>query len=203
MKALMSSLSISPLLSNNTNEETTPQVRYFRRSGRFRCEQFIFVRSNLTCRRNTNVIDRDSCKEATQPARRTNMSAQGAMHQVQGVNFSFYTEKELEALSVCQVTSSSTYDQLGNCIQGGLYSPEMGPATMRARNCSTCGLSFRECPGHFGHIKLCVPVWNPQLFNTLYRLLRYKCFNCNRLSMTNGCQTLIVQIQLIQGRAGR
>ena len=53
-----------------------------------------------------------------QPARRTNMSAQGAMHQVQGVNFSFYTEKELEALSVCQVASSSTYDQLGNCIQG-------------------------------------------------------------------------------------
>ena len=127
------------------------------------------------------------------------MSAQGAMHQVQGVNFSFYTEKELEALSVCQVASSSTYDQLGNCIQGGLYSPEMGPATMRARNCSTCGLSFRECPGHFGHIKLCVPVWNPQLFNTLYRLLRYKCFNCNRLKHDRmAVQTLIVQIQLIQ-----
>ena len=127
------------------------------------------------------------------------MSAQGAMHQVQGVNFSFYTEKELEALSVCQVASSSTYDQLGNCIQGGLYSPEMGPATMRARNCSTCGLSFRECPGHFGHIKLCVPVWNPQLFNTLYRLLRYKCFNCNRLKHDRmSVQTLIVQIQLIQ-----
>ena len=79
----------------------------------------------------------------------------------------------------------------------GLYSPEMGPATMRARNCSTCGLSFRECPGHFGHIKLCVPVWNPQLFNTLYRLLRYKCFNCNRLKHDRmAVQTLIVQIQL-------
>ena len=127
------------------------------------------------------------------------MPTNKSLHQIEGVNFSFYTEKEIKALSVCRVASATDYDPLGNCIQGGLYSPEMGPATSRDRDCRTCGLPFRECPGHFGHINLCVPVWNPNLFNTIYRLLRYKCFNCNRLKHDKiTVDTLILQIKLIQ-----
>ena len=127
------------------------------------------------------------------------MPTNKSLHQIEGVNFSFYTEKEIKALSVCRVASATDYDKLGNCIQGGLHAPEMGPATSRDRDCRTCGLPFRECPGHFGHINLCVPVWNPNLFNTIYRLLRYKCFNCNRLKHDKiTVDTLILQIKLIQ-----
>ncbi len=30
--------------------------------------------------------------------------------------------------------------------------------------CATCGLSHYECPGHFGHIELAVPIYNPLVF---------------------------------------
>ena len=30
--------------------------------------------------------------------------------------------------------------------------------------CGTCGLRYRACPGHFGHIELAVPVYNPLVF---------------------------------------
>jgi len=30
--------------------------------------------------------------------------------------------------------------------------------------CGTCGLKYRACPGHFGHIELAVPVYNPLVF---------------------------------------
>ena len=32
------------------------------------------------------------------------------------------------------------------------------------RRCSTCGLLYTHCPGHFGHIELAVPVYNPLVF---------------------------------------
>ena len=46
--------------------------------------------------------------------------------------------------------------------------------------CKTCGLKFRHCPGHMGHIELSVPVYNPLLFNHMFRLLRSKCWSCHR-----------------------
>ena len=33
-----------------------------------------------------------------------------------------------------------------------------------ARRCTTCGLLYTHCPGHFGHIELAVPVYNPLVF---------------------------------------
>lgn len=62
----------------------------------------------------------------------------------------------------------------------GLYDPAMGPMEPLER-CKTCGLGFRECPGHAGHIELCVHTYQPLLFDVLERLLRCKCFFCHRL----------------------
>ena len=32
------------------------------------------------------------------------------------------------------------------------------------RSCTTCKLSAVHCPGHFGHIELPLPVYNPLIF---------------------------------------
>jgi hypothetical protein len=36
------------------------------------------------------------------------------------------------------------------------------------RRCGTCGLKYRACPGHFGHIELSVPVYNPLVFTSVF-----------------------------------
>jgi len=73
------------------------------------------------------------------------------------------------------VSLPDVVDNLNRPISGGLYDPAMGPIDRQSR-CTTCSLSYKECPGHMGHIELPVPVYNPLLFKDLYRVLRSKCF---------------------------
>jgi len=40
----------------------------------------------------------------------------------------------------------------------GLYDPKLGPRDSKDNMCITCGLNYYNCPGHIGHIELCVPV---------------------------------------------
>ena len=99
------------------------------------------------------------------------------------VNFSFYSRAEVEKLSVKEITSADTFDSLGHALPEGLYDPLLGPTSVSDGPCKTCGLPAAQCPGHLGHIKLSVPVYNPALFTTLFRLLGLKCFNCHQFRM--------------------
>ena len=38
---------------------------------------------------------------------------------------------------------------------------------------------FLNCPGHAGHVELCVPAYHPLTFSKLIALLRMKCLNCH------------------------
>lgn len=40
----------------------------------------------------------------------------------------------------------------------GLYDPTLGPVSQHGLPCPTCGMLYVNCPGHPGHIELCVPV---------------------------------------------
>jgi len=40
-----------------------------------------------------------------------------------------------------------------------------------------------HCPGHFGHIELPVPVYNPLIFAELLSLIKLVCFNCHHFRM--------------------
>mmetsp|Transcript_5031 Transcript_5031/g.18313 ORF Transcript_5031/g.18313 Transcript_5031/m.18313 type:complete len:1772 (-) Transcript_5031:74-5389(-) len=96
--------------------------------------------------------------------------------------FGFYSERELRALSVRRVHRPLTLDNMGNPVDGGLYDPALGPIDLLGR-CATCGLSQLKCPGHFGHVELVAPVYNPLVFDTLYRFCRAKCLCCHRFKL--------------------
>jgi len=42
-------------------------------------------------------------------------------------------------------------------------------------------MTVNYCPGHVGHIKLSAPIYNPFLIKDIYKLLKSKCFACDRL----------------------
>lgn len=118
-------------------------------------------------------------------------------HEVGAVSFGFYTEEEIRSLSVKKITQSLTHDALGRPIPNGLYDLAMGPLEPRT-NCETCGLSFKACPGHMGHIELAVPTYQPLLFNLLYKMLRAKCFFCHKIRVpTTMRKKFIVLMKLI------
>ncbi|CAL8467924.1 g7462 [Coccomyxa elongata] len=102
--------------------------------------------------------------------------------QVSAISFGFYSDDEIRALSVKQIVSPIVFDNLRNAVPGGLYDPAMGPLEAQGQ-CATCKQGYMSCPGHFGHIELAVPVYNPLVFTTMYKLLRCTCLNCFKLKM--------------------
>eukprot|EP01138_Halocafeteria_seosinensis_P005907 gb/GECG01006039.1/.p1 GENE.gb/GECG01006039.1/~~gb/GECG01006039.1/.p1 ORF type:complete len:2244 (+),score=294.27 gb/GECG01006039.1/:1-6732(+) len=97
--------------------------------------------------------------------------------------FSFYSDREIQALSVKQIDSPVAFDSMGHAVPGGLYDPALGPVDYGV-SCTTCGLSYHNCPGHVGHISLPVPVYNPVLFEKLFKLVKLKCFACHRFRLS-------------------
>ncbi len=71
---------------------------------------------------------------------------------------------------------------LGTSLPNGLYDPRFGPFdTFDVTPCITCACRFLTCPGHAGHIELCVPVYHPLLFTRIMTLMRMKCLQCHKL----------------------
>lgn len=95
---------------------------------------------------------------------------------------SFYTDEDVRSRSVCEVTSHLAVDPLGTALPNGVYDPRLGPSSADAPPCVTCAQRYAFCPGHFGHIELCVPLYHPLLFGRIVEMLRMKCLNCHRLT---------------------
>ena len=70
--------------------------------------------------------------------------------------------------------------------------------------CITCGNVRSLCPGHFGHIELCVPVYHPLFFSKLLQLLKLKCWSCHKFRLSERqCQLFEIKLGLVDvGRAG-
>jgi DNA-directed RNA polymerase I subunit RPA1 len=119
--------------------------------------------------------------------------------EVSEIRFGLYSDDELRALSVCKIESPVTYGSTGVPLPTGLYDDRMGPQSMSSSPCVTCGAIYVNCPGHCGHIELCVPVYHPLLFKSLYGLLKAKCANCHRFRLhANKVAIHLVLMKLIE-----
>ena len=91
--------------------------------------------------------------------------------------FRVLSTKELEEMSVCQVRNPESFNALGHPTSDGPYSPLLGPENEDA-SCGTCHMGKVDCPGHFGHIRLPLPVFHPILFDNMYEILLGTCVTC-------------------------
>ncbi|CAG2115102.1 unnamed protein product, partial [Medioppia subpectinata] len=100
--------------------------------------------------------------------------------QIVGVSFGIISKDEIKKLSVLNVETWKTFDELSHPREGGLCDSAFGPAK-RDEMCATCGLSEFDCCGHYGHINLSLPVFNPFLIKQLFQVLKMCCFECHHL----------------------
>jgi DNA-directed RNA polymerase I subunit RPA1 len=68
----------------------------------------------------------------------------------------------------------------------------MGPTSYEAGACVTCGLGYYTCPGHFGHIRLQVPLVHPHLIGLLHKILKAGCWHCGRLRLVGRRKLLLL-----------
>lgn len=116
---------------------------------------------------------------------------------VKSVKFSFFSDEDVRKISVKKITKDQYLDGMGRPEPGGLYDPHLGPLEETVP-CKTCGQYYSPCHGHFGHVDLVAPVYNPLLFNILYNILHRTCFFCRHFRATRKqVETCVSQLELI------
>ncbi|MEW5759916.1 MAG: DNA-directed RNA polymerase subunit A' [Candidatus Thermoplasmatota archaeon] len=104
----------------------------------------------------------------------------GIRKRIKAIKFSFLSPSEIRKMSATRIITADTYDDDGYPIEMGLMDPRLGVIEPGLR-CKTCGGKVDECPGHFGHIDLAMPVIHVGYVKEIKRLLQNTCRVCGKL----------------------
>lgn len=101
------------------------------------------------------------------------------VEEIEYVNFGIFSAEEILKLSVAEINNPKLSGS------GSVYDERMGACSDAFdKNCSTCNLDFKMCPGHFGHIDLNEPVIHPKYLKVVLSYLKCFCFKCYSLMIT-------------------
>jgi len=103
--------------------------------------------------------------------------SEAEVKKVKSVQFGIFSPEEVKAMSVCHIESDRTFEN-GRPVPNGLMDPRLGSID-RMWKCSTCGMDYTECPGHFGHLELAKPMYHVSFLDTVVKTLRCVCFSCS------------------------
>ncbi len=112
------------------------------------------------------------------------MTARGITKRIGSIKFSCVSPDEIRKMSATKIITADTYDDEGYPIELGLMDPHMGVIEPGLR-CKTCGCKVDECPGHFGHIDLAMPVIHVGFIKDIKMLLESTCCSCGHLMLSN------------------
>lgn len=107
----------------------------------------------------------------------------GITKRIGSIKFSCVSPEEIRRMSATKIITADTYDDEGYPIEMGLMDPHMGVIEPGLR-CKTCGCKVDECPGHFGHIDLAMPVIHVGFIKDIKMLLESTCCKCGRLMLS-------------------
>jgi DNA-directed RNA polymerase subunit A' len=108
----------------------------------------------------------------------------GITKRIGEIKFSCVSPEEIRKMSATKIITADTYDDEGYPIEMGLMDPHMGVIEPGLR-CKTCGCKVDECPGHFGHIDLAMPVIHVGFIKDIKMMLESTCRSCGRLMLTS------------------
>tara|TARA_B100001094_G_scaffold333430_1_gene412102 strand:+ start:11061 stop:12410 length:1350 start_codon:yes stop_codon:yes gene_type:complete len=101
------------------------------------------------------------------------------MNEIGQIQFSIASADEIRNMSVVKVVFNDMYER-GYPKSGGLCDLRMGTSD-RGYKCQTCNGDISTCPGHFGHIELCTPIFHLGYIKTVHKILQCVCLQCSSL----------------------
>jgi DNA-directed RNA polymerase subunit A' len=102
---------------------------------------------------------------------------------IKSIKFALLSPDEVRRMSGSKIITADTYDDDGFPIDMGLMDSHLGVIEPGLR-CKTCGGRVDDCPGHFGHIDLAMPVIHVGYIKEIKKLLQATCKSCGRLLLT-------------------
>jgi len=101
------------------------------------------------------------------------------VEEIEYVNFGIFSADEIVKLSVAEINNPKLSGT------GSVYDERMGASSDSFdKNCVTCNLDFKMCPGHFGHIDLNEHVIHPKYLKVVLSYLKCFCFKCYSLMIS-------------------
>lgn len=99
------------------------------------------------------------------------------------ISFGLFSPSEMQRLSEIQVVSHLLFQlPKREPMPYGPLDPRMGVCNTKGI-CSTCGQKVQECAGHFGYIKLALPVLHVGYMKQILTLLQMICKYCSRVKL--------------------
>jgi len=105
------------------------------------------------------------------------------LRELEEITFGILSEKEIKAISVCEITSPKLCTLDKNTGYGTVYDPRLGTLE-NTKNCETCGLGIWDCPSHWSYIQLNEPIIHPLFYKRVVDFLKCFCIKCNKLLIT-------------------
>ncbi len=104
----------------------------------------------------------------------------GTPKRMNGIRFTLASPSEVRKMSATKIITADTYNDDGFPIDMGLMDTRLGVIEPGLK-CKTCGKKVDECPGHFGHIEIAMPVIHVGYTKQIKALLRATCNRCHRI----------------------
>ena len=105
---------------------------------------------------------------------------------ISSVRFSLMSDAEIGRAGVFHVCERNLYQMPQRTpMPNGILDPRMGTTDKRGGECATCRGSMVDCAGHFGYIKLELPVFHIGYFKNIISILQCVCKKCSRVLMND------------------
>ena len=105
----------------------------------------------------------------------------GSGKRISHISFGTFSREEIARSSEFEVITNKGYEQPSRIpIVGGVLDRRLGVSDKQS-TCETCGAKLQDCPGHYGHIKLALPVFHIGYFKSLIAILQCVCKTCSRV----------------------
>lgn len=100
---------------------------------------------------------------------------------IKGISFRLLSADQISKVSVTGIENKTLYDiNSRSPLSGGPLDLRLGVST-KVGICSTCNESIQSCSGHFGHIKLFLPVYHIGFLKNTIEILNCICKCCGSL----------------------
>ena len=108
------------------------------------------------------------------------VNSKEGINQIKEIQFGLLSSSEIARISTIECVNQSLYDDNSEPIPYGPIDNRLG-VNQKNKICSTCDKKLEFCPGHFGYIRLNLPIFHIGLFKKVIEILRCICKNCSRI----------------------
>jgi DNA-directed RNA polymerase III subunit RPC1 len=108
-----------------------------------------------------------------------------APKRISHLQFGLLSPSEMQRLAEFQVTSRELFSMPSRTpAVGGCLDPRLGISD-KVSSCATCKRKLVDCAGHFGYIKLALPVFHIGFLRHTLHLLQCICKNCSKVLLVD------------------